>query len=130
MGLNLYSMAFSTLSPLQETVTVIRKTQIVTKQGLAVEVPESIFTIRASVVAKPPDELQRVPEYQNVNRAIEVSTNTPLIAGTPGHDADIVVWHGDQFVVSSLDDYSKNGRGFVTALCISIDATNQPPMGQ
>jgi hypothetical protein len=42
---------------------------------------------------------------------------------------DLVVWHGDSFLVKHVEDWSAFGPGFILAVCISIDVVDTPPQG-
>jgi hypothetical protein len=42
---------------------------------------------------------------------------------------DEILWHGSTFVVHSMQDYSGYGRGFTSAIAISIDSVDAPPIG-
>ena len=50
------------------------------------------------------------------------------IAGdkSPGRQSGEVLWHGSNFVVRQVEDYSGFGRGFIVAVATSIDAINSP----
>lgn len=43
------------------------------------------------------------------------------------YQPDIVVWNGDNYLVRTLQDYSKYGAGMVVAECSSIDYVDNAP---
>jgi hypothetical protein len=79
-------------------------------------------------VDQAPNDLDRGADYQIARNSIEVTTSFPLQGPAPGYQPDQVIWHGDTYVVTSVLDYSKAGRGVVTALCQSIELIDGPPM--
>lgn len=94
----------------------VRNTQTVGDDGRAVNKPcKTPFD--GVVTSDTGDVLTRLAEGSYVKGSIVVHTSCDLIDGTDGKDADIVIWNGRQFTVSSVNDYSTYGRGFVAASC-------------
>lgn len=42
-------------------------------------------------------------------------------------DGDIVTWNGDPYIVMKIDNFSKWGAGFMTAVCQSMSSVDNPP---
>lgn len=126
--LNIYPIAFRAVSGLAEPITVQRRPETRGADGVVRVGPVTTYQARAIVIDTPPNDLQRGADFQTAQNSIEVSTTFPLRGPAPGYQPDQVVWHGDVYVVTSVLDYSKAGRGFVTALCQSVDLIDSPPM--
>ena len=109
-----------------DTFTIIRRVQIITQFG-RVQTVEKRFTGIGVVVATSPNDLQRVPEMQYMNKSITIYTEWKLQGPAPGMQPDEIIWHGSQYLVRSLDDYSGYGRGFITVICLSIDSVDPAP---
>jgi hypothetical protein len=78
--------------------------------------------------------LKRLPEYQTMGKTIEVRTEFrlrgPGKTGGKSLPPDLVEWpigSGDAFVVADVQDWSRAGSGFVTAVCSSQDFLDAPP---
>lgn len=111
-----------------DTFVVIRRVETVNQNG-RVETTEQRWTVDGVITATGPDDLQRLPELQYMNKAITIYTRWKLQGPSPGYQPDFVLWHGSYFIVQTLDDYSGyiNEQGFVTANCMSINALDPPP---
>lgn len=111
-----------------DTIIVIRRVQTISKYGRQISAERAMSSVGV-VVPSSPDDLVRVPEGQYTNKAITIYTKAIRLQGSsPGVNADKVIWHGSEYVVSALLDYSQYGVGFVAAVCISMDAQDPPPM--
>lgn len=126
--MNLYSLAFQAVAPLWETVQINRRPQTIVNTGRGAIGPIMTYTAQAVVVAKTPDDLERGPDYQIMQRTIQVDTSFALQGPASGFQPDEVIWHGTTFIVTSIEDFSKFGVGFVSAICRSVIATDVPPM--
>lgn len=58
-----------------------------------------------------------IAEGQRQVGSIMVHTRSRLTPGSEGREADLVAWNGRQYTVSSVDDYSRYGAGFICANC-------------
>jgi hypothetical protein len=115
---------------------VIRRAQLVNTSG-EVGIPQpQIFSQVAGVVA--PDNaprLQRNPEAQIAGKILLVYTTFALRGQTQDgvpqdYQPDLVIWGGNQFIVVSVDDYSRYGTGFVKAVCDMMDMNAMPEVTQ
>lgn len=111
---------------------VIRRVQTISNKGRVV-VAETPMTATGVVTAASPDDLQRLPEAEYMNKAISIYT--PFRLQGPAQDEagvvtlpDQVLWHDSVFVVRAVDDFSGYGRGFVSAVAVSVGAVDPPPI--
>jgi len=109
-----------------DSFLIIRRTQLITQFG-RVQMIERRYTGIGVVVAASPNDLQRVPEMQYHNKSITIYTQWRLQGPAPNMQPDEIIWHGSQYLVRTLDDYSGYGRGFITVTCLSIDAVDPAP---
>ena len=116
-----------------DDVTVIRHSSQINDKGRRVDNTTG-FSIRAVVVAASPDDLQRLPDVEYMNKAISVcamsdqfSDKAPLQGPSEFTAADELLWHGSSYVVMTIQDYSGYGRGFIQATAVS---TSQPDPAQ
>lgn len=114
-----------------DQITVLRRVQGLSQTG-RVQITTTTFTMQAVVVAASPNDLQRVPDYQHMGKAISVYSITPRLQG-PAIDTagvqtqpDHIVWHGSTFVVKLLEDYSGYGRGFTHVVAESVHTPDPP----
>jgi len=108
-----------------DNIIVIRRTVVMDNFGRN-SVVEKPITTRAVVTAAGPNELQRVPEEEYFNKAIDVyspfrfqGTSSDELGNVVTHP-DHIHWHGSVYVVRTLDDYAGYGRGFVHVVAVSI----------
>lgn len=111
-----------------EEFTVIRRTEVVTAHGRSAPTPVPIQAVGV-IGPTSPDDLQRLPEGDYMDKAITIDTQFRLQGPSTGYKADQILWHGSHFVVRVVDDYSQYGTGFVHAIAASIDAMDAPPQG-
>lgn len=100
----------------QDQLSCTRNTQTVGPDGIAVNTP-TVTSFSGVVTSDTGDILQRMAEGSYIKGSITVHTRFALIDGTAGKDADVVTWNGRKYTVSSVNDYSHYGRGFVAANC-------------
>jgi hypothetical protein len=119
-----------------DQVTVIRRMVVVNDRGRRVD-SETAFSIMAVVTASTPNDLQSLPEYNYMGKAITVcasseqySDRAVLQGPSDHHSADQLLWHGSVFLVMSIDDYSGYGRGFIQATAVSMTQPDPSPIHQ
>jgi hypothetical protein len=115
-----------------DNIVVVRRTVVTDINGRG-QTTESSLTTRAVVTAAGPNEMQRVPEEEYFNKAIDVyspfrfqGTSTDELGNVVTHP-DHIYWHGSVYVVRTLDDYAGYGRGFIHVVAVSINAVDPPP---
>jgi len=117
-----------------DNIVVIRRIVTIDQHGRA-RVTEKPISARAVVIAASPNDLQRLPEAEWMNKAIQITTpfrlQGPSIdeVGTVTHP-DHILWHGSIYVIRIFDDYAGYGRGFTHAIAVSINAVDPPPPAQ
>lgn len=109
-----------------DTFTVIRQYETVNDKGRVV-LSTKAQTVSGVVTAASPNDLTFVPEYQHMNKAISIYSPFPLQGVTNETVADTILWHGSEYTVNWLEDYTGYGRGWVHAVAVSITVQNPPP---
>jgi hypothetical protein len=113
-----------------EAFTVVRRLEVVSSTG-NVQTVNTYLPARGSIGPVAPDQLNRLPEQQEQSKSLSVVTAFRLmgaaqVAGTR-YQPDLVLWKGDFYVVTALDDYTQYGAGMVQAMCTSIDWIDNAP---
>jgi hypothetical protein len=113
-----------------DEITVNRIVESIDQHGRVVRIATQMTPL-AVVVPTAPNDLQRLGDEQYMNKSITLYSQFRLQG--PVDDSalgrthpDEVLWHGSNFVVRQVEDYSGFGRGFIVAIATSIDAINSP----
>jgi hypothetical protein len=115
-----------------DTFSVIRNKQTVSLSGIAETLNSYTFrNVIGVVTAASPNDLEMLPEVEYQTKAISIVTKFRLrgvadVSNTQ-FQPDLVVWHGDNFKVETVEDYGGFGAGFVQAIARSIDHVDAPP---
>src|SRR5579859_5555177 len=116
---------------LADGFTVIRRQQTVGNNGRATFATTPFINLHGTVYPSSKNDLELFPNLQVMGKTITVITRFGLrgASETAGTDfaPDIVQWHGDNFVVVGLEDWSSFGPGFIFAICHSMDLKDVPP---
>ena len=112
---------------LSDDFVVSRRSETVGDGGRAVIAVTGTFNTRGVVVPATPDELNRGGDKQFMRKTLSITTPFRLQGPAPGFQADIVTWHGDDFIVTNVGDYSGFAAGFVVATVQSVDFVDQAP---
>jgi len=123
-----------------DCIDVYRITQTLDRHGRVVRFKKKYPGVVAVVTATGPDDLQRLPDYQMMQKSISVycpqfrlqgpvRKNLPTTGLLDQTQPDELVWHGSTYVVHSMQDYSGYGRGFTSCIAVSIDSVDAPPLG-
>lgn len=112
---------------LLSTFTVIRRAQSVNNYGRAQNTMLWSAPARGVIAPTLPDDLSRLPEDQYSRKSFSVYTTFPVQGPSETNSPDILVINGDNYIVSSLDDWSFYGPGFVKVIVTSMDSTDVPP---
>ena len=103
-----------------DNMTVTRNTQSVDQNGNASD-SSVTWNFYGTVTSKGGKRLNRNSVGQFESQTIFVVTLFPLTTGTNMTgvtiDADVVTWNGLTYTVTSIDDYSRYGAGFIQATC-------------
>lgn len=97
-------------------MTCERQAQTVGTDGMAVNTPTT-FTFSGVVTSNRGDVLDRIAEGQRIVGSITIHTKFQLTDGSGSNSADIVTVLGRKYTVTSVNDYTHFGRGFVAADC-------------
>lgn len=73
------------------------------------------------ITSSSPNDLDRKTDYEAATRNISVVCRFRLRGETNGYQPDVVVWHGNNYVVRQIDVYPQFGSGFIQATCESMD---------
>lgn len=118
-----------------DTIIVWRITEVVDHYGRARRYKTRFVVNNAVVIAASPADLQRAPDYQLMNKGLDIYCPTfrlqgpvrdPVSGQTLTHP-DEIEWHNSMFVVDSASDFSNWGTGYVYTHCVSITAVDGPP---
>lgn len=93
-----------------------REAQTVNANGIAVNTPLKV-QFSGVVTSDKGDVLERLAAGERIVGNIMITTRFRLRDGKSGYSADIVTVCGKNYTVSSVNDYSQYGRGFVEATC-------------
>lgn len=99
-----------------------RQSQTVGDDGLAINVTDQM-KFSGVITSDNGDLLVRSDSGERIKGNINIHTRFPLVDGQDGRSADIVIWKGRRYTVSSVNDWSDYGRGFVRAICDLIPVT-------
>lgn len=129
--MNIYGTVFRALTPLSETVLLLRHGEALGTDGRThtERIGPFRYNIRALIVPTDPANLVREPGYELLQQAIEVSTDFGLQGPSSGIEPDHIYWHGTIYMVNNIIPYSKYGVGFVTAVCLSLVQPKPPQLG-
>jgi galactose-6-phosphate isomerase len=120
-----------------EAFSVIRRQEVVGGNGVATLTVTTLPlagdpAIVGSVTPTGDNSLVRAEAYSTQSNTIKVITEFRLRG--PSKDAagqsfqpDIVLWNGNHFVVSTLNEWTSYGAGFVEAECTSFDFNTLAP---
>jgi hypothetical protein len=119
---------------LTDRFTVLRRTQGNGPNGVNVVTVVGTHCVRGYVGPAGNNALERLPDFQFMSKTVEVKTTFklrgPAESRGTSYAPDLVAWpitNGDTFVVADVQDWSRFGAGFVSAVCISQDHVDAPP---
>lgn len=99
-----------------DTLVCTRNVQTVGDDGMATNTSTDTPFIGV-VTSDSGDILTRMETGSRVKGSILVCTKFRLVESAPGVDADIVTWDGSRYTVTTVNNYSRYGAGFVEAYC-------------
>lgn len=109
-----------------DTISILSQTNTIGTSG--VSAPSTTSTnIMTAVVIPGRSNLRRLDDGSRIQANIDVYVRgTALTTGHRIDDAservaDVVTWHGRNFVVAAVEDFSAFGPGFVKASCDLIN---------
>jgi hypothetical protein len=97
-----------------DSLICMRNPQTMGEDGRAISVPVPI-PFSGVVTAMSGQELLRKPDGEYNQGTISIVTRFLLYTGNTALSADVVVWNGNSYTVTQIDDYSRYGSGFCQA---------------
>lgn len=112
-----------------EAFQVIRRQETVNSYGESTTTNTTLDAV-GGITPTAENSLVREDAFQTQSKTIRVITTFRLQAMGIGADGnkyqpDLILWHGDYYVIKTLNDWSSYGIGFVEADCASIDYEDQ-----
>lgn len=107
-----------------QTISVIRRSESVNNFGRTDLTSTQTDGIIA-VVTSGQSRLDRGADVDVSPNTIVVHTQFRLRGEAPGVKPDLVIWHGNRYLVNKANDWSDFGAGFIMAECSSIDFVDQ-----
>lgn len=107
-------------------VIVIRRPIVMVKGRPTVPNPVTYPSVTMSVQPGG-NSLEREDDKEFAPKTMNVFTKFRLQTAAPGYLPDYVIWNGDNFIVQSIDDYSRWGQGYIDATIASVDSLDLPP---
>lgn len=107
---------------LSDTFSVVQRTEVVSQKGVSTTVTNTVPNVVGVIVPATPNDLQRLPETDFGHRALKVRTPFRLNGPTKTRKPDVVLWGNDQFIVRSVDPYTRFGAGWTEALVVNMDS--------
>lgn len=108
---------------LVESVTRIQRVQTTNSYGETTVTPTS-SSILAVVTSPSKPGVMRFEDAQTYADVIRVVTASPLNGAVAGQQPDQIVWKGQTYIVSMVNDYQS--FGFSDAICKLVDLQDQP----
>jgi galactose-6-phosphate isomerase len=105
---------------------VVRRPEVISQSGRSVTT-QVTATAYGTVYPTGDNSLVRQADYELGRKTLTCVTPYRLQQAAPGYQPDVVLYRGNQFVVSSVEDFSQYGAGFVAAQLSSISAIDAPP---
>lgn len=114
-----------------DTITVYRRQEVVNNFGESELSVTAYANVVAVVTASAPTTLDRRPDLQVSPKSIDVVTAFRLYSESEStaqaeYQPDIITWHGNNYIVKSLADFSSFGPGYVSASCAITDSQPTP----
>jgi galactose-6-phosphate isomerase len=105
---------------------VVRRPETISESGRS-STTQVTATAFGTVYPTGDNSLVRQADYELGRKTLTVVTPYRLQQAAPGYQPDVVLYRGNQYVVSALEDFSQYGAGFVVAQLSSISAIDAPP---
>jgi hypothetical protein len=106
---------------------VIRRPETITQSGRSAASQVTVRDLLGTIYPSGDNSLVRQADYEHGRKTLTIVTPYRLQQAAPGHQPDLVLYRGNQFVVSSVEDYSQYGAGIIVAEVSSILAIDTPP---
>lgn len=105
-----------------DVISVLTMRKRIGDDGFSAPIARMLTPDVSAIVVPGKSNLRRLEDGTRVEAYIEVFTAFPLSTGGRYNDAtervaDIVTWHGRQYTVVAVEDFSAFGAGFIKASC-------------
>lgn len=107
-----------------DNYVIQRNVETLSDMGRSIITPTKIKSFGVVTMASGRD-LQRLPDYEVLERVIKITTKTRLQSEAKNVQPDIIIWRGDSYVVKDIKLYPQFGQGFYSVLAASIDLTDR-----
>lgn len=107
-------------------ITVHRRTQIVNNYGETGSSTQIFKKVLAVVTTPGPNSLVRETDQENAGKIVTIISKFRFQTAATGRLPDIVLWHGNSYLVDKCDDYSSYGPGFVQTQATMTDYVPAP----
>lgn len=113
--------------------SVVRRRSWTDNNGISQKMSQTVHAI-GSVTPTGDSTLDRGDDFQSQPKTLLVITrfflrNAALDADGVNWQPDLVLWQGNHYLVSSIEDFSQFGVGFVAATCLLFEYVPSPPLG-
>jgi hypothetical protein len=113
------------------TFSVIRRAETVNNYGETTTTDTVIPNCIGAIFPTGDNSLVREEGYTTKSATITVVTTFFLRGASKqagaNYQPDIVLWNGDHYLVSTVNDYSQYGAGMIEAECIATEFVPQAP---
>lgn len=109
---------------LADRFDVIRRPEAISEYGRSVT-SQVVATARGTLYPTGDNSLVRQSDYELGRKTLTCVTTYRLQIAAPDHQPDLVLYRGNTYVVTAVEDYSP--YGFVVAQLSSIRAIDEPP---
>jgi galactose-6-phosphate isomerase len=106
---------------------VVRRPELVTMQGRTETYGGTTIRAFGTLYPTGDNSLVRQDDYTRAAKTMTIVTPFRLRMSAPGFQPDFVLYRGNTFVVTNVQDYTQYGDGFVVAECSTRDAQDAPP---
>jgi hypothetical protein len=106
---------------------VITRPETISQSGRSIPSQVRVPGIYGTIYATGDNSLTRVADFEHGRKTLTICTKHRLQMAAPGFQPDVVLYRGNQFVVTNVKDWSPYGAGYIEAECSSILALDAPP---
>jgi hypothetical protein len=110
-----------------DTFQVQQRPETITQFGRSQVTAGASQPILGTIYPTGDNSLQRQEDKQYGRKTLTCVTLYRLRTSSPGAQPDFVFYRGNIYLVSSVNDYSQYGAGFVEATLSSVESIDAPP---
>ena len=111
---------------LADMFDVRRNSESVGQDGRAVKTPE-LHEGLYGIIKHDDGETSRADDAMRTTESISIITAFSLRDARYGFQPDVVIWHGEEFLVKRVTPARQFGEGFTKATAVSFRAITNPP---